>query len=131
MKKSPSKRLKNPRPPRRSKSCGHSRLEKERAESARADTDSNMQDITETISAGKKAAQQNLDRFYEDGEAYVRSNPAKAALVAMGAGFLLAQLPLRWMIVAIIKLTLLLVKPATFIYAISKLVDDVRSSPSE
>ncbi len=90
-----------------------------------------MQDITETISAGKKAAQQNLDRFYEDGEAYVRSNPAKAALVAMGAGFLLAQLPLRWMIVAIIKLTLLLVKPATFIYAISKLVDDVRSSPSE
>jgi len=61
----------------------------------------------------------------------VRQNPAKSALVGMGIGFLLAQLPLRWMFIAIIKLLFLVVKPVTFIYAISKLIDDVRSARVE
>jgi hypothetical protein len=72
--------------------------------------------------------QENFQRCYADGEEYVRENPTKSALVAMGAGFLLAQLPLRWMLVALIKLLFLVVKPVTFIYAISKLVDDVRAA---
>ena len=75
--------------------------------------------------------QENLQRCYADGEEYVRENPTKTALVAMGVGFLLAQLPLRWMFVAIIKLLFLLVKPATFIYAISKVIDDVRAAKVE
>jgi hypothetical protein len=75
--------------------------------------------------------QDNLQRCYADGEDYVRQNPAKTALVAMGAGFLLAQLPLRWMFVAIIKLLFLVVKPVTFIYAVSKLMDDIRASRAE
>ncbi len=72
--------------------------------------------------------QGNLQHFYADGEDYVRQNPTKTALVAMGAGFLLAQLPLRWMFIAIIKLLFLIVKPVTFIYAISKLIDDIRGT---
>jgi hypothetical protein len=74
--------------------------------------------------------QENIHRCYEDGEEYVRQNPTKTALVAIGVGFLLAQLPLRWMFIAIIKLVFLLVKPATFIYAVSKLIDDVRAAKS-
>lgn len=75
--------------------------------------------------------QGNLEHFYADGEDYVRENPTKAALVAIGVGFLLAQLPLRWMFVAIIKLLFLIVKPVTFIYAISKLIDDIRAARAE
>jgi hypothetical protein len=75
--------------------------------------------------------QENLQRCYADGEEYVRENPTKTALVAMGAGFLLAQLPLRWMLVALIKLLFLIVKPVTFIYAVSKLIDDIRAAKAE
>ena len=75
--------------------------------------------------------QENFQRCYADGEEYVRENPTKTALVAMGAGFLLAQLPLRWMLVALIKLLFLIVKPVTFIYAVSKLIDDIRAAKVE
>jgi hypothetical protein len=75
--------------------------------------------------------QENLQRCYADSEEYVRQNPTKTALVSMGIGFLLAQLPLRWMFVALIKLLFLVVKPVTFIYAISKLIDDIRSAKAE
>ncbi len=75
--------------------------------------------------------QENLHRCYADGEEYVRENPTKSALVAIGVGFLLAQLPLRWMLVALIKLLFLIVKPVTFIYAVSKLIDDIRSAKTE
>ncbi len=75
--------------------------------------------------------QGNLQHFYADGEDYVRENPAKTALVAMGIGLLLAQLPLRWMLIAIIKVLFLVVKPVTFVYAISKLIDDIRAAKTE
>lgn len=75
--------------------------------------------------------QENFHRYYADGEDYVRENPTKTALVAMGTGFLLAQLPLRWMFVALLKLLFLVIKPVTFIYAISKLMDDIRATRSE
>ena len=75
--------------------------------------------------------QDNLQRCYADGEEYVREHPTKTALVAIGLGFLLAQLPLRWMFVAVIKLFFLIVKPVTFIYAVSKLIDDVRAAKAE
>lgn len=75
--------------------------------------------------------QESFQAYYADGEDYVRQNPTKTAMVAMGVGFLLAQLPMRWMFVAIIKLVFLIVKPVTFIYAISKLIDDVRAARRE
>ena len=75
--------------------------------------------------------QENFQRCYEDGEDYIRQNPTKSAFIAIGTGFLLAQLPLRWMFVALIKVLFLLVKPVTFIYAISKLIDDVRAARTE
>ena len=87
-----------------------------------------MENIAETLPHN---IQENIQRYRADGEDYVRENPTKTALVAMGVGFLLAQLPLRWMFIAIIKLVFLIVKPVTFIYAISKLIDDVRAARAE
>lgn len=78
-----------------------------------------------------QSLQEDFHRCYADGEDYVRQNPTKVALVAAGAGFLLAQLPLRWMFIALIKLLFLVVKPVTFIYAVSKLIDDIRASRTE
>ena len=84
--------------------------------------------MEQTVETASPKIQENFQRCYADGEEYVREHPAKSAMVAMGVGFLLAQLPLRWMFVALIKLLFLVVKPVTFIYAISKLVDDVRAA---
>lgn len=81
---------------------------------------------TQTETPNVRAAADSIQHYYHDGEEYVRRNPTQSAVVAVGVGFLLAQLPIRYMMLAILKLVLLLVKPATFIYAISKLVDDVR-----
>jgi ElaB/YqjD/DUF883 family membrane-anchored ribosome-binding protein len=53
-----------------------------------------MENIAETLPHN---IQENIQRYRADGEDYVRQNPTKTALVAMGVGFLLAQLPLRWM----------------------------------
>jgi hypothetical protein len=89
--------------------------------------------MEQTATAAESTAthlQDNFQRCYADGEEYVRANPGKSALVAMGVGFLLAQLPLRWMFIALVKLLFLVVKPVTFIYAISKLVDDLRAAKS-
>jgi hypothetical protein len=88
-----------------------------------------MEHTAELIST--QSIQENFQRCYADSEEYVRQNPTKSALVAMGVGFLLAQLPLRWMLVAIIKLLFLVVKPVTFVYAISKLIDDIRAAKAE
>ena len=80
---------------------------------------------------GSQSLQENFQRCYADGEEYVRENPTKAALVGAGIGFLLAQLPLRWMFIALVKLLFLVVKPVTFIYAVSKLIDDIRAARNE
>src|ERR1051326_5360755 len=85
-----------------------------------------MANLTEPISDAARNAQESFQHYYADSEEYVRHNPTKAALIAIGTGFLLAQLPLRWMAVALIKVLFLLVKPATFIYAIARLTDDLR-----
>ena len=81
---------------------------------------------TQTETDPLPAMAETFQRYYSDGEEYVRSNPAKSALLGVGAGFLLAQLPLRLILMALVKLLLHLVKPALFVYAISKLVGDWR-----
>ncbi len=75
--------------------------------------------------------QDNFHKCIADSEEYVRQNPAKSSLIAIGIGLLLAQLPLRWILLVLIKLALLVIKPVTFIYAISKLIDDIRSARHE
>lgn len=91
-----------------------------------------MENTTETMTeTSQKNQPENWQQYYADGEQYVRSNPTKAALVAIGTGFLLAQLPLRYMFIALIKLLFLLVKPAAFIYAIAKLFEDVKAARDE
>ncbi|MDP9292778.1 MAG: DUF883 C-terminal domain-containing protein [Verrucomicrobiota bacterium] len=83
---------------------------------------------TGQISNQIENAKNDLKTYVADGEQYVRQNPTKSVMIGLGTGFLLAQLPIRFMVFASLKLLLLLVKPATFIYAVSKLVDDVRGN---
>lgn len=85
---------------------------------------------TQTQTPPVRAAAETIEHYYHDGEEYIRHNPTQSALVAMAVGLLLAQLPLRYMMLALLKLILLLVKPATFIYATCKLVDDIRGNRS-
>lgn len=88
-----------------------------------------MQKFTESVSAGVTG--DDLESYLNEGESYVRQNPTAAALIAAGVGFILAQLPLRWMLVALVRSALFLVKPATYIYAFTKLVEDFQKSTSD
>lgn len=81
---------------------------------------------TGQISNQLESTKNDLQTYVANGEDYVRQNPTKSVMIGLGTGFLAAQLPIRFMLFAMVKLLLLLVKPATFIYAVSKMVDDVR-----
>lgn len=59
-------------------------------------------------------------------EEFVREHPTQSALIAAGVGFLIAQLPVRILAAGLIKGTLLLLKPVAVLYALSRLIGDVR-----
>jgi hypothetical protein len=87
-----------------------------------------MQTAEMTTTNKTAALKQDIQNYLEDSEEYIRRNPARAMLMGLGSGFLIAQLPLRFMIFGILKIVLLLIKPAAFIYLVSKLIDDVRNA---
>lgn len=74
------------------------------------------------------AFKQDIQTYIEDSEEYIRRSPTRAVLMGLGSGFLVAQLPLRFMIFGLLKIVLLLIKPAAFIYLVSKLIDDARNA---
>ena len=57
-------------------------------------------------------------------EECIRTHPDQAALVSLGAGFLLAQLPLRFLAAALLRTLVMLLKPAVLIYGIFRLTED-------
>jgi hypothetical protein len=57
----------------------------------------------------------------------IREHPAEAALVSGGAGFLIAQLPLRRLAAVGIGLGCALVKPAAIFYGLYRLAEDCRA----
>ena len=57
-------------------------------------------------------------------EKCIRENPRQAALVSLGAGFLLAQFPLGLLIAAMLRLVLLVLKPVAILYGLYRLVED-------
>ena len=62
------------------------------------------------------------------GEKYVREHPAQSALTAIGVGFLLAQIPMRFIAVAFFRLILLILKPAALLYVVTNFLRDSRRS---
>jgi len=57
-------------------------------------------------------------------EACIRQHPTESALVSLGAGFLIAQLPLRLLAGGIARLTLVALKPAALLYCFYRVAED-------
>jgi hypothetical protein len=56
-------------------------------------------------------------------EEQIRQEPMKAALLAFAAGFILCLLPLGRLLVVILRMALILLKPALLILGVVKLVE--------
>lgn len=54
-------------------------------------------------------------------EDYVRANPTRSLLYAVGAGFILDRLPIFRILGAVVRLLLMAFKPAILIYGATKL----------
>ena len=73
--------------------------------------------VQETLSSVRAQA----DRCLTDVTSYARSSPEKALLSALAGGYVLRMLPLTRILSGVIRLALLLLKPAAFIYGAAKL----------
>ena len=60
-------------------------------------------------------------------EKCIREHPKEAALACLGAGFILAQLPLRLLLGAIARLAVLALKPAVLFYAMYRMAEDIQA----
>lgn len=58
-------------------------------------------------------------------ENYIREHPDESALVCMGAGFLLAQFPLRLLAATVARLAVMLLKPTVLLYAFFRMAEDI------
>ena len=59
-------------------------------------------------------------------EQNIREHPDEAALLSVAAGFVLAQFPLRFLLSALVRLVLMVLKPAALLYGLFRLAEDVR-----
>lgn len=75
--------------------------------------------------------QQKFSEFQSQGEEYVRQNPSQAVLSALAAGFVLRLLPLGAIIGALVRLALLAVRPAVFIYGAVSLYKHFQNTASD
>lgn len=78
--------------------------------------------VQETLSSVRAQA----DRCLTDVTSYARSAPEKALLSAVAGGYVLRMLPLTRILSGLIRLALLLLKPAAFIYGLAKLWQKVQ-----
>ncbi len=65
-------------------------------------------------------ARETSKRVIQECVSYARSNPDRALLTALTAGYVLRMLPVPRMLAGIVRLALPLVKPAALLYAASK-----------
>jgi hypothetical protein len=63
----------------------------------------------------------------ERAEACIREHPRQAALVCLGAGVLMAQLPFRWLMSVLVRMMLFLLQPAMILYGIYRFAGDVHA----
>ena len=62
-------------------------------------------------------------------EKCIRENPREAALTSLGAGFLLAQLPLRLLMATVARIVLLVLKPTVLLYGVYRMAEDMHEQP--
>ena len=65
----------------------------------------------------------NTHQLWSELEEQIRREPMKAVLLALAAGFFLCQLPIGRLTGVLVKVTLLLLKPALLILGIIKLLE--------
>ncbi|HEY1477463.1 MAG TPA: hypothetical protein VGF37_07220 [Chthoniobacterales bacterium] len=65
----------------------------------------------------------NLHQLWNDLEAQIRREPMRAVVVAFAGGFLLCLLPLGRLLGVLIRVSLLLLKPALLILGLVKLLE--------
>ena len=63
----------------------------------------------------------------------IRAHPEEAAITSLSAGFFLAQLPLRNLVGALVRMIRLLLKPAAMLYLLYRLTGerDARRHPEQ
>ena len=64
-------------------------------------------------------------------EKNIREHPGEAALISLGAGFLLAQFPLRLLLTALTRAVLLVLKPTALLYGVFRLAEDFRERQAQ
>ena len=81
-------------------------------------------------SAGMEISATKESREYraETTEKFIREHPGQSALAAMGVGFLIAQLPLRYIAAVFIKIALMVLKPVAVVYSVARLFEDFRGN---
>ena len=62
-----------------------------------------------------------------EAETCIREHPGQAALTCLGAGFVLAQFPLRLLMGALARLVMWILKPAVVLYGIYRLAEDIHA----
>lgn len=70
---------------------------------------------------GLRYTKDQFDQILEQTEDYVRENPTRALLYAVGAGLILNRLPVGRMLGGVARLSLLAFKPAILFYGATKL----------
>jgi hypothetical protein len=67
---------------------------------------------------------------WEQTEGYVRQHPRESALAGLGAGVLLAQIPLRYLVAGFFSLLIAILKPVALFYAVTNVLRDSRRKES-
>jgi hypothetical protein len=67
--------------------------------------------------------EKNVHQLWNDFETQIRTDPMRAVVLAFAGGFFLCLLPLGRLLGALIKMSLLLLKPALLILGLVKLLE--------
>ena len=67
--------------------------------------------------------EKNVNQLWNDLEAQIRHDPMRAVVLAFAGGFLLCLLPLGRLLGVLIRVSLLLLKPALLILGLVKLLE--------
>jgi hypothetical protein len=81
-------------------------------------TSESDQDI---VVRGVRYTKEHVEDLVGQAEEYVRENPGQALLYAFVAGYVLNRLPLGAMVRTLAKLSFLALRPAMFVYGVSRM----------
>ena len=87
----------------------------QKAYELRGAAQSKAQELRGAAESAWSDAGSQAKNWQAEGEAYVRDNPTKAVLMALGVGYLLQIIPFRRLLVLALKLCLKLARPVLFL----------------